>query len=384
MKTLHLYLTKQVLLTLLMTVAVFTFVLLLGNVLKEIMGLLVTGKVTGGLVLKAIGLLVPYIMAYVLQFGMLTAVVLSFGRFSADQELTASKASGISLVSLVIPVVILSLLLSAGCAVFNLWVAPNCRNAYKDLIYLVGTRNISSLIIEDRFIDDIPGMVFYVREKNGDELKDVRLYLLENGEIMQRASAENGRIIFDHAAQKISFILNRATTEIRQKPPKIEPLPPEFIGPTQHPREPESEWKVARMDVETDPVNLADLMKNERKPRLSEMNYRELRTEIAEREEQGISALPARVQLQRNIAFSFACFAFTLIAIPLAIRAHRRETSGGVAIALLLVMGYYAFFIVAESLATKEHLRPDLLVWLPNFLFQGIGALLMFRANRRG
>jgi lipopolysaccharide export system permease protein len=117
LKTLHKYLTLQVAATMLLTVAVFAFVVVLMNVLQGVLPLIFSGHVSLWLACKAIGLLLPFACVYALPMGFITATLLVFGRFSADQELTAARAGGISLLALIAPVLVLSLV----CCALSAW-----------------------------------------------------------------------------------------------------------------------------------------------------------------------------------------------------------------------------------------------------------------------
>ena len=71
-----------------------------------------------------------------------------------------------------------------------------------------------------------------------------------------------------------------------------------------------------------------------------------------------------------------------LVGIPLGLRTQRRETSVGVALALVLVMLYYSFSLLGRAFADKPDWYPHLIVWVPAFLFQGFGTFMLWRANR--
>lgn len=406
MKTLHLYVLRQAISTLAMTVCVFAFILLLGNILREILALLINRQATIFIIIKAILLLLPWIMAWVLPFALLTAMLLLFGRLSADNELTAIRASGISLLALITPLLLFALVMSGVCAWFNLKITPESRIAYKRLVIGLGLQNIDSLITEDRFIDEIPGMSLYVRKKNGDILEDVWLDTKDKvtGDVVSKTKAQTARLVWDKAANQISFQMTNGTlerVEVR-KVPIYEPgaaIPVTNLVGTNllqsltntSPGKLIGYWKSYELKprdtfntLTTEPYSLTNVDRAEHSARISDMSFAELRSELARRNEHGLGTTPILVQMHRQIAFSFASFAFTLVAIPLGIRAHRRETSIGMALSLILVAVYYSFLMLAQALQARERLHPYLIVWIPNLIFQGLGTILLWRANRKG
>jgi len=176
-----------VIITLLMTVMVFSFVLMLGEVIKEVLMLLINQKVGFLTVIRAIALLVPHVLVFSLPMGMLAATLLIFGRLSADQELIAIRSSGVSLMAIITPIILVSVALSVVCAMINLEIAPRCRVAYKGILYKVKYQVLDgdslqgdSLLAEGLFTQ-IKDYSLYVGESLGDNcFRDVECFRLDS------------------------------------------------------------------------------------------------------------------------------------------------------------------------------------------------------------
>jgi lipopolysaccharide export system permease protein len=388
LRTLHAYLTRQVLASLILTVAVFTFVLMLGNVLREVLALLVNRQATLGNVLEAIGLLVPWVWAFALPMGMLTATLLIFGRFSADQELTAVRASGISLVALSSPVILLSLALCAISAVVNMEVAPKSRVAYTLLIDRLKMELASAQFPEGVFIKEFKGYIFYVGKKRGQILQDVIVFQLHQQSTNTSEPyalalrAPRGLIEFDYPNKRANLTLYDAKSIYEGSPATADLSLALDLAPQKQNSPAAKISDMTFSQLRELQRELEQLLRAGSKPltNLTPVEVAARKKEFQKRRDD--LTAPVLFQIHRQVAFSFACFGFTLVGIPLGVRVHRRETNIGIAIALLLVAVYYGFVMLAGALQTRPEFAPHLIVWLPNFVFQSIGAVLLWRANR--
>jgi len=340
------------------------------------------------MVAQSIGLLIPFVWVFALPMGMLTATLLTFGRFSADQELTAARASGISLLALVTPILLLSVLLSGLSAWVTMDLGPRSRVAYKEILQEAALRATTEQLPAGRFIKDFKDYIFYIGENKGGQMRDVMVFVLQNEtNVASTVRADRAELKVDVARSKISLHLYDAKSVIIQGDRS-------FVGPT-------GDWSLTLpiRRPTRDEVQISDMTFGQLKQELADVRARMgLLSEEAARSGAPGSAqarqalqrmdsevtMPLRVQIHRQVSFSFACIGFTLIGIPLGIRVHRRETNVGVAIGLVLVLLYYSFFILGQSFETDPKYLPYLILWVPNFLFQLVGGVLLLRANRGG
>ena len=387
MKTLHFYLTRQVLTTLVMTVAVFTFVLLFATVIREILPLMLNRQASLIALSKALGLLIPFVMAFALPMGMLTATLLVFGRFSADNELTAVRASGVSLVALVAPVLLLGVAMSALSALINMQWAPQCRVGYKELIYYVRNSRPATFIPERRYITEFKDSIVYVRKIRGTNLEDVMIYTLgPSDQVVDSVRADRGHLTVDSTNNEVHVTLfDGYRVVIKDGKASTFSAPESHFSYSLQPASGKSFADISELtfwqlwdEIRELEERMGDPL-NPDKPGTGDSKHR-IKQLRSPRHVDLTS--PLRVQAHRQVSFSFSCFAFTMIGIPLGIRAHRRETKWGILVAILLVILYYSFFILGQALETKHELAPHLILWLPNFIFEAIGAVLLWRANR--
>ena len=302
-----------------------------------------------------------------------------------SMNFSLSKYSGALMMAA--PILMFGLLLCGLSAWINMQIAPTCRVAYNDLRSQMRVALANFKLPEGEYVDFPPAKpgesayTIYTRKNDRyQNLKDVMLYEIEDATNNRTVLAPTGHFEVDTLSQQLILTLTNATSNVF-------PGGLSFFGT-------EAKFIVDLSPNGKNTVGVSDMtfdqLQNElRKRRISPpipVNKGRLSDQAKKKKLQQRTAVdftePIRIQIHKQVAFSFACFGFTLIGIPLGIRVHRRETNVGVFIALGLVAIYYTIQVVGQSLASHSQYAPHLLMWVPNLIFEAIGAVLLWRANR--
>lgn len=379
MKLIHRHIFWNVVLTCAGSVGLFSFVLLVGRALKELLGYVLAGQLDFFTVGRLLALMAPYMVTFALPMGVLTGVLLVLGRMSSDREIIAIRASGVSVAGISAPIFFFALLGVAAGIFINFEYMPRSQTLYQRELANAIRADPLSLIIPKTFTREFTGLIIHVGAKDGTKLTDIWVWELDAEKRVRRAArAQSGDVAYDEAGNKLVLRLRELLVEQRD-----DKDPEDFANVRAA-----AAMEEATFDLPLDKVTGGRTVRT----KLKWMTFGELMGEWRrlERRDPAITdadrkrqQMRVQVTIHEKFATAFAVLSFAVIAIPLGIKVSRKETSANLGVALLLVIGYYLGTIFAGLADGRPELRPDLLMWLPNLGFQALGAWMFYKVDRQ-
>ncbi len=359
------YIGKQVLQGTLYAVLTLGLVLVLGNLFKKIQPLLVDEKAPLELVLRFALSVLPMSLIYTVPWGFLSAVLLVFGRLSADQEITGFRVAGMSLARLAAPVFVIGAVLSLASLWLNTNIVPQSKNTSLQLIYEQAKRDPDSLlspgVVQGNFKGDGSDIQKVLIEgKRGPWVEGFHFYQLPAapGDDRTYVQASRAALDVDDVHSQLRVKLEDAYFETYKADGRVE----------------------MAFASKAEPL-LIDLKNpNHRRMRSSTMTNDAIRAEIANNPLLTESSkVKLRTEIMRRYSFSMACLAFSFVAVPLGLGSRRRDTSGGIIISLLIGTAYFLVTMIAEQF--KSDVGVTAMLWAPNVVCVLLGVWLFYRAR---
>ena len=378
--TLDRYIFRNVLFSSLAAVGICAFVLLVGNVVKDLLSALAAEQIDLPTFLKATALVIPYVMPYALPLGLLTGILLVLGRLSAQQEITAMRAAGWGLARIARPIFVLAAIGAAIVLWFSCEVSPRASSNKKLLLIDATRTNPLSFIVPREFVRTFPGYVIYVTDKDGTEVRNLSLWVLdENKRVKAYVQSRRGSVEFDEESSRLLITPRDGVFEARDQKD-----PGDFSKNPQLGRF--GEWQRV-------PLPLSELVgKGTFKRKLSILAYSELGAELSKTKANaaGLPAREVRIQcaqirytMNKQLSLAASVLAFAFIGVPLGIKMQRKETSANLGLAVVLALGFMFAQLLIDWTQKRPDLHPELLVWAPCAVFAGLGLWLFWRVDRQ-
>ena len=336
----------------LMLLLVFTLFELLGDIMRNQVSPLTVGEYLLNVV--------PYFLYNTTPLSMLLAVLVTFGLLQRSNEITAIKATGISLYRIIVPVLIASMMVAGVLFLSDQLYLPYTNKRQDALRNRIKGKPAQTYLRPDRkWIFGQHSDIYYYQffDPDRDTFGGVSVFQFDphTFQITHRITAERA-----HWSESMGRWVYEQGWERSLSGPAIE--------------------NYHKFDVATYP-ELAEApayFKKEIK-QSSEMSYEELRRYIYDLEQSGFDVVRLRVQLQKKIAYPLITLVMAVLAIPFALSAGKRSAVAGVATAIGIGVVYWTISGLFEAMGNLSQLPPAVAAWSPDLVFGCIGGYLILR-----
>jgi LPS export ABC transporter permease LptF/LPS export ABC transporter permease LptG len=365
MRILTRYILREVVAHALIGAAIFTFVLFTRD-LGRILELVVRASAPLPSVAEIFLYTVPLALTYTIPMSVLVGILIGLSRLAADSEITAMRASGMS---------IWSFLRSLSIFVFAAWLlalangtylAPYSQSALLRLEDQLKGSQVSFEIQPRVFYEGFPKIVLYVQDVHSGQGAAVWKGVF----LADISDSANPRITLAKEGIVVSEGQDRLHLHLRD-------------GST-HETDPKQadHYQISTFQQTDIPIELpsAESKADEAVP-VGMMSTRALAAQTQHTD--AISSRWYLIELHRRFALPTACLVLALVGIPLGLSSKKSGKSGGFVLTILLVFGYYFVSLIGVSLAKQGRVAPWLGTWLADLVFLAGGMFLLWRADKR-
>lgn len=371
--TIDRYVIREVIPPFLLSLLIFTFLLEIPPVMRELETLIAKGvswQIAGRIILT----LIPQGLGLTIPMSLLTGLLIGLGRLSVDRETVALLACGVSPYRLLRPILLMATVASAATLYVMVKAIPDANQAFREITFDVITKKVENDIRPREFFEDFPGWVLYVRDQPEHESgwRDVLVANTARADATELFLAARGRLVLNRAERRVDLILADGTRYSGGKP---------------------GETQTYRFGDLTMALNPDAVFRRAELPRgVTEKTIDELRRDIATKVKGRISPHPEIMQIQQKFSIPAACFVFALIGLALGLTVARDSRMAGFVVGVGVIFAYYIVMFLSEAYVKGHYAAPQppgsaytlahLARWIPNAILGLFGAVaLVWRAR---
>lgn len=359
----NIYILKELIITLLVSMGVLTFILVLSRL----------GKLADLVINKGVGLLdifllivysTPPYLTFTLPMAFLLSTIVVLGRLSSENEILILKSSGVDLKNLFIPIIVLGLFITF-CGLLNTnLLLPKSGGLFRNTLIDVIKKGISVDDKEGVFNDTIPGIVIYIDkvDKQKRFLSGVVISDDRDKEVKQAVSAKKGFMNINPDTLDLYFALENGSLHRWEKTNDI--------------------YRTIAFDNYTFSMNLSSMIRPGGELRKSwyEMDRKELKKNLASAKNYD-ERYDILLEIYKKIAIPLSPLAFIFLTIPLGVKRKIEGKFSGTLYSLLVFIFYYILMAFTENIGKPIHLPAVITAFLPDIVIVAIGYFLLKHIN---